>query len=94
MEYFGGFEVLVFARAEDRGGPRLSFLEVRSKLWRLKGRLPLGGGKGFDFWRSGGKPEGEGRGAQGQPVMLVCCNTLLGSSWKCYNTLQCGVGWF
>ena len=53
MEYFGGFEVLVFARAEDRGGPRLSFLEVRSKLWRLKGRLPLlealGGGKGFDF---------------------------------------------
>ena len=75
-------EVLGFAGAEDtEEGLGLVFwgqtLEVERET-SLGVRVLI-------FWRSGGKAEGEGRGAQGQPVMLVWCNTLqyhLENAWK------------
>ena len=77
-----------------RGGPRLSLLEVRSKLWRLKGRLPLlealGGGRGFDFLEVRGQTWRRGTWRAGT-ASHACL--LQHSTWIVLNMLQHSTVW-
>ena len=72
-------------------GPGLVFWRSGGKPWRLRGRLPRGA-RVLICGGQGAKAEGEGRVAQGQPVMLVWCNSLqncLGTYYKEYGSMFC-----